>query len=266
MNAQAVAVERVYRRRIMSSFHAAFSFGGLAGTTAGGVVASLGVGLAPHLFGVAALMLVAFILACRRLLPASVDVADGGPAFARPTWALAGLGFVAFCVLLGEGAMADWSAVYLRNVLETGPGLAAAGYAAFSLTMAAGRLFGDRLVELLGPVALVRLGGAVAASGLATGLFLSTPAAALAGFAGVGLGLSIVFPTALSAAGRAKAVAAGPAIAAVSTCGYFGFLVGPPAIGFVAELLGLGGALFIVVLLSGAVVVFAGSVGRGAGG
>jgi hypothetical protein len=248
----------------MSSFHAAFSFGGLAGAASGGLVASAGVGVAPHLLGMAALSAIAAVLVFGALLPAGADRGErGAPAFARPTRALVGLGIISFCVLLGEGAMADWSAVYLRNDLETGPGFAAAGYAAFSLTMATGRLFGDWLAEAVGPATLVRLGGTIAAAGLASGLLFATPVAALVGFAGVGLGLSVIFPTALGAAGRAEG-GTGPAIAAVSTAGYFGFLVGPPTIGFAAEATSLGISLFIVVILCLAVAVLAGAVGRGA--
>lgn len=267
MNSQASVVEKEYRRPIMSSFHAAFSFGGLAGAATGGLLASLGVGVAAHLSTVAALMLTALALAYRTLLPASVDVADDGPAFARPTWALAGLGVISFCVLLGEGAMADWSAVYLEGTLGTGPGLAAAGYAAFSLMMGLGRLAGDRLIERFGASRVVRIAGTLAATGLGTSLLVGEPLVALAGFGAVGAGFSVVFPAALSAAGRTGGMSAGPSIAAVSTVGYFGFLAGPPAIGFIAELLGLGGALALIVVSSTAVAVLArtvGTAGKGA--
>lgn len=261
MNSQAVVVEQRYGRPIMSSFHAAFSFGGLAGATTGGLVAAVEVGPLPHLSVVAALCAVAALVAYRPLLPASADaVGDGAPAFARPTRALLGLGIISFCVLLGEGAMADWSAVYLNDTLSTGPGFAAAGYAAFSLTMAFGRLFGDRLTERLGPAVLVRACGALAAVGLGLALAAGQPYLALLGFACAGAGFSIVFPAALSAAGRTEGMAAGPALAAVSTAGYTGFLIGPPVIGFAAELLGLGGALYIVVILSAAIVLLAGAV------
>nr|MDQ5811398.1 MFS transporter [Actinomycetota bacterium] len=264
MNAQAIAVEKKYGRPIMSSFHAAFSLGGLAGAAGGVVVASLGVGALPHLAGVAALTAAAVLVAYRAMLPADAARGGGGePAFARPTRALAGLGIISFCVLLGEGAMADWSAVYLNGPLGTGPGFAAAGYAAFSVAMAAGRLFGDRLAQRFGPVWLVRSGAAVAAAGLGLSLAIGDPVFALVGFASAGVGFSIIFPAALSAAGRTKGTTAGPAIAAVATAGYFGFLVGPPSIGFVAELTGLGGALYIVVALSVAIVLLARSVGGG---
>jgi predicted MFS family arabinose efflux permease len=266
MNSQAVAVEKGYGRPIMSSFHAAFSFGGLAGASIGGLVASAGVGPFPHLAAVAALCVTAALVAYRALLPASADAAEeGAPAFARPTRALLGLGVISFCVLLGEGAMSDWSAVYLDGTLGTGPGFAAAGYAVFSLAMAFGRLIGDGLAEHLGPVRLVRTCGALAAVGLGVALFVGEPVFALLGFACAGAGFSVVFPAALSAAGRTEGMAAGPALAAVSTAGYTGFLVGPPTIGFVAEWIGLDGALFIVVALSAAIVLSAGAV-RNAGG
>ncbi len=262
MNSQAVAVEKRYGRPIMTSFHAAFSFGGLAGAASGGIVASFGVGPLPHLSAVAVLSAAAALAAYRTLLPASADAGShGAPAFARPTRALLGLGIISFCVLLGEGAMADWSAVYLDGTLETGPGFAAAGYAAFSLAMAFGRLFGDGLTQRFGPARLVRLGGALAALGLGVALAVGEPYIALAGFTCAGAGFSIIFPAALSAAGRTKGMAAGPALAAVSTTGYFGFLIGPPTIGLIAEALGLGAALYVVVLLSAAIVVLARTVG-----
>jgi MFS family permease len=261
MNSHAVAVEDRYGRRIMSSFHAAFSFGALAGSVLGGGVAYLGVEVLPHFLVVFVLATLAAVPAYRALLPSNADAAEGGaPAFARPTRALFGLGVISFCVLLGEGAMSDWSAVYLDNALETGPGFAAAGYAAFSLTMALGRLFGDRLADRFGPTRLVRLCGAVAAVGLGVALAVGDPVFALVGFACAGAGFSVVFPLALSAAGQTDDVATGPALAAVSTAAYTGFLAGPPTIGFVAEVAGLGTALYLVVGLSTAVFLLGGTV------
>lgn len=261
MNAHGVAVEKGYGRQILSSFHAAFSLGGLAGSALGGLAAAWGAGVFSHFLAVSALSALAFFPAFAAMLPAGADAGGGGPAFRWPTRALLGLGVVSFCVLLGEGAMADWSAVYLEDTLGTGAGLAAAGYAAFSLAMTAGRLAGDRLNRRFGPVALVRSGGALAAAGLGISLAVAHPPAALAGFACAGLGFSIVFPVALSAAGHSGDMPPGSAIAAVSTAGYLGFLVGPPAIGFLAELLGLGGALYLVVALSATIALLSGAVG-----
>jgi MFS family permease len=266
MNAQAVVVERGYGRPIMSSFHAAWSFGGLAGAALGGLMASLGIGPLPHFSAVAVLSAIAFVGAYGALLPSRADASEeGAPAFARPTRALFGLGIISFCVLLGEGAMGDWSAVYLNDTLGTGPGFAAAGFAAFSVSMALGRLFGDGLTERLGSATLVRSCGAIAAVGLGVALAVGQPLVALVGFACAGAGFSIVFPAALSAAGRTEGMATGPALAAVSTAAYTGFLVGPPFIGFLAELTGLGYALYLVVALSVAVVIFGGAVKTGGG-
>jgi MFS family permease len=260
MNVEGVAVERGYQRPIMSSFHGLFSIGGFVGSAFGGLMASLGIGPTLHLLGAGALLGTLALAASRWLLPAGVNTMGQGPAFTRPTWALAGLGVVAFCVLLGEGAMADWSAVYLRRELGTEPGLAAVGFAAFSLMMAVGRLTGDRINQHLGPTTLVRLGGVLATTGLLASLTTGQPIVAILGFACVGAGYSTVFPVVISAAGRNLSMSASSAIAAVTTVGYFALLVGPPLIGFAAELVTLRGALVIVVFLSAMIVVLSRTV------
>jgi MFS family permease len=248
MNAQAVEIERLYRRPIMASFHAAFSLGGLLSAGLAIPVLSLGIGTVTHLTGAALSLGLAAIVAARGVLPIELE-ASRGPAFARPTRGLLWLGIIAFCVLLGEGAMADWSAVYLRNTLETSAGFAAAGYAAFSGAMALGRLTGDRLTARLGPERLIRGGGLVVAAGLGLAVVTAHPAAALIGFASVGAGLSCLFPVLLSAAARTGNVATGPALAAVTAVGYTGFLAGPPLIGLAAEGITLRWALGIVAAL-----------------
>jgi MFS family permease len=257
MNAQGVAIENRYSRPIMSSFHGLFSLGGLAGAGIGGIILSLGISPTVHVLAMTLLLLSLGLVALRGLLPASVDQVSHEPVLALPSGPILGLSILAFFTLVGEGAMADWSAVYLRNVLQAGPGLAAAGFAAFSLTMAIGRLTGDNLVDYFGPVTLVRLSASLAAIGLGIALILSNPVAAIVGFGCVGLGLSNVVPVLFSAAGRMPGISAGSGIAAVATSGYSGFLVGPPLIGFVAEAFTLGVALGLVVVFIGLVAVFA---------
>lgn len=249
MNAHGVAVEREYGRPIMSSFHALYSIGGLVGAGAAGVVAGLGVGARTHLIGAALVLAALVLVACTTLLTGAREDEQQGPAFAAPSRVLLTLGIVAFCSMLGEGAVADWSAVYLRSDLRASAGFAAAGFAAFSCAMALGRLFGDRLTLRLGPAAVVCTGGAIASAGLAVALVVDVPLALVLGFACVGAGLSCVVPNVFSAAGRAPGLAPGAGIAAVSTTGYFGFLAGPPAIGLLASLTTLRVGLGIVVLL-----------------
>lgn len=247
MNAHAVAVEKKLGRTVMSSFHALFSLGGLMGSGSAILLLSLGLTPTVHMACAGGLALLAVLASARTLLPASADEGGSAHAFALPRGPMLWLGGVSFFVLMSEGAMADWSAVYLRNSLQSTAGLAGAGYAVFSLAMAAGRLTGDRLVTALGPVRLVRAGGALAAVGLGGALLLHHPVAAMFGFGCVGLGLSNLVPVLFSAAGRLKGSAAGVAIAAVSTTGYGGFLAGPPMVGFLADHLGLPGALAVLV-------------------
>jgi MFS family permease len=261
MNAQGVAVEARYGRPIMSSFHGLWSVGGFAGALVGGVAAGAGIAPFPHLLGAAVVLVIAALIASRWLLPVAADAHSGAPAFARPTRALLGLGVVAFCSALGEGAMADWSAVYLHTSLATSAAFAAAGYAGFSLAMTAGRLSGDRLTHRFGPVVLVRAGGLLAAVGLGVALVVGRAGPAVAGFALVGAGLSLVAPLVYSRAGRTPGVSAAAALAAVATMGYTGFLLGPPIIGAVAQALSLRDALGIIVLLGLAIAALARNVG-----
>ena len=263
MNTQGVAVERRYGRSIFSSFHACYSIGGLSGSLLGGLMAAHDIALLPHFLGIACLGIILTLAIARFLLPAHVDAQSAGVAFTRPTRALLALGLIAFCVVLGEGAMADWSAVYLNITLRAGMGLAAAGYAAFSIVMAVGRGVGDHLTNRLRPEMMVRLGGLVAAGGLTLALVVSWVPLALVGFGLVGAGFSVIFPLALSAAGRASKHVSGTAIATVATCGYVGFLVGPAVIGFAADALSLRLALGVVVLLSLCAAAFARVVGEG---
>lgn len=246
MNAQAVVVERRYARPIMSSFHALFSLGGLVGAGAAGMAIAAGLGPIAHLALATTIATAAMTLAVGALVTPPPDQADGGPTFAWPSRALLGLGSLAFLGLLAEGAMADWSAVYLRDSLQTTPGIAATGFAAFSLTMAVGRFTGDALVERFGPALVLRASSALAALGLGLALAIGHPLVAVVGFGSVGFGIANIIPVLFSAAGNVPGTAAGSALAAVATTGYFGFLAGPALIGFVAELTGLPAALGLV--------------------
>src|SRR5258708_10672368 len=261
MNAQGVAVERQYGRPILNSFHACYSLGGLVGALAGGLVASHSIAPLPHFLGAALFCAILSLSVARSLLPAEAEAQGTAVAFARPTRAILALGLVASWLVLGEGAMADWSAIYLNGTLRTGAGLAAAGYAAFSVVMAMGRGVGDQLTARLGPGTMMQLEGPRAAAGLTLALVVTSIPIALLCFGLVGAVFSVVFPLTLSAAGRTSKQAAGTAIAAVATCGYVGFLVGPPVIGFVADVLSLRTALGFVVVLSLCAAVFARAVG-----
>lgn len=260
MNAQAVALSERYRRPIMSSFHALFSIGGLVGSAGGGLLLRGGIDPEPHLVGAAAVLIALSAAAYPLLLPASVDVAtpresDERPFLRWPDRALWGLGLLAFLTLLAEGAMSDWSAVYMRRSLETSPATASTGYAAFSATMALGRLAGDRVAATVGRARVVRVGSAVAAAGLGAAVAVHHPRAAVFGFAAAGLGLANVIPILFGAAGRVGPDPSGSGIAAVTTTGYLGLLSGPPLIGFVSEAVGLSVGMGVVAGAIGAIAL-----------
>jgi predicted MFS family arabinose efflux permease len=259
MNVQAVAVEEGYRRPIMSTFHGVFSVGGLIGAASAGLIAGAGVAPLPHMLAVALILLVLVAVASGPLLDVrSAD--DSLPVFAVPPRALFGLGLLSFCVLFGEGAVADWSAVYLENVLGSSSAIAATGYAASALAMAGMRFAGDALTLQFGAERLVRVGGLVAGLGMTGALLIGTIPAAVIGFACVGAGLAVAFPIALGAGGRTPGLASGTAIGAVATAGYTGLLVGAPLIGFVSDHAGLRVALALVAILSFVTALLAGTV------
>jgi MFS family permease len=258
MNAHGVAVEGRYGRTVLSGFHAGFSLGGLLGAAIGALAAAAHVDVRAHLAALAAAAAVVGLVWSRRFLPAEEDAgARGEPLVVRPPRRLWAIGALGFACLLIEGASADWSGVYLKDELGASPGAAALGFTAFSVTMTAGRLLGDRLVEELGPVLLVRGGGIVAAVGFATALLAARPVVGIAGFACLGAGMSTVVPIVFRAAGAVPGLAAGLGLAAVTSMSYLGFLVGPPLIGGIAELTGLPAALVLLVGLAIAVVTLA---------
>jgi fucose permease len=261
MNAQGITVERLAGRSIINSLHGCFSLGAFAGAALGAGAAQANVAPVVHFLGVSLLGLAVLSQVRRWLLP---DVREprqsaAAPAFALPPRSLGLLGALALCTSVGEGAMADWSGLYLREVLGASAGVAALGFAAFSVAMLAGRFSGDALVRWFGAPRLVRAGGALAAAGLGIALVLNQPAVMLLGFAAVGLGLSVVYPLVFSAAGNHPTISAGRAVAGVATVGYGGFLTGPPILGWVAELTSLRVVMGAIVLLAAAVAALAGA-------
>ena len=258
MNAHGVAVEQRYARPILSSFHASWSLGGLAGAGAGAAAAALGVSPLAQ-FTVAGLVVAAiFAWSARGLLPREADATPTGAVFGRPSGALVALAALAFAALIAEGAAGDWSAVYLHESVGTGESVAAAGFAAFAATMTLGRVVGDRLTARWGPVGLTRRAGVLATTGLALVLAFGDPVSGIVGLACLGAGLATIVPTVFRAAGL-RAATPGAGIAAVSTVGYSAFLVGPPLIGFLSDAVGLRAALVVVLALAALIPLLAGA-------
>jgi len=258
MNEQAVLVERNAKRPLMSSFHAGYSIGGVAGALMGaGMAALTGSSTLPHFVISAAIFSGTIVFSFPHLLPTERRTGKKEAVFRLPERSLWILGAIAFCSVIGEGAMADWSAVYLTKVLNTDTAFAALGFAAFSLTMTIGRIFGDFLSRKLTPTLIVRIGGFIAALGILAVVLTDNPIIAITGFAAVGVGLANIIPILFSAAGNFPGISPGAGIAGVATIGYAGFLVGPPLIGLIAEVISLRVALFLVALLVGTLIFLA---------
>lgn len=249
MNSAAVDLVAALRRPVMPSFHAAFSLGGMIGAGLGGLVAG---SLSPsaHLLGLTVIGLLVTALAGPVLLRHPAPVTGQTPKEPAPR-RLTGrtrrvvvlFGVIALCTAYGEGAMADWGALHLEQDLNAHPGLAAAGYSFFALAMTVGRLSGTALLERLGQTRTLVAGGTTAAAGMLLGSLAPTAWIALFGFAVTGLGLANIFPVAVS---RAGAIAGPSGVAAASTLGYGGMLLGPPAIGFLTDWFSLPVALTTV--------------------
>jgi MFS family permease len=257
MNACGAHLQVAYGRPILSSLHAGYSIAGLAGAGIGGIFAWQDIGLLPTLITAACALVVLALLAGPRIKipPVSDSPADSSGDGLRLTarqitltiWIL---GLLALFGQIGEGSAGDWSAVYLHANLGSPSGVAAAGLAAFSVTMAAGRMVGDRLSARFGSVTLVRASGLLAGLGLAAGLLIGTPAAAIAGFALLGAGLAGIFPQIVSAAVRLDPARSGRNIGRIAAIAYSGLLGGPVVIGAASSGIGLRDALLIPAALA----------------
>ena len=253
VNLQAVIVERASGRTMMSGFHGLFSVGGIA--SAAGVSALLALGLTPlwAIVVVIALILAALLKASPHLLPYGSE--SNGPAFAVPHGVVLFIGLLCFTVFLAEGAMLDWSAVFLTSEKGIGDAYAGLGYAAFALTMTAGRLMGDTIVKRLGARLVIVLGGLFAAAGMALATLASSWEVALLGYALVGVGCSNIVPVLYTAVGKQTVMPEHIAVPAITTLGYAGILAGPAAIGFIAHASSLSSAFLLITAMLLAVAI-----------
>ncbi|WP_228975309.1 MFS transporter [Streptomyces sp. DH12] len=269
MNALGVEVENRLGRSVMSSLHGMWSVGALVGSAAGTVAAHLGADARVHHLLAAAVLTVLGLVFCRGVLDLRSSPGEAAPPrFALPPRSALVIGAIGFCGVFAEGASLDWSAVYLEDALGASAGTAAASTTAFTLTMAVARLVGDRVVDRFGAVRTVRTGGVAATAGGVLVVAAPHPAAAMGGFALMGLGVAVVVPLAFAAAGRS-----GPnpsqAIAGVATITYTSGLIAPSAIGGLADVTSLTVSFGLVTLLTFGLVLGAsvlGPRGRRGGG
>jgi predicted MFS family arabinose efflux permease len=247
MNIQAIIIERASARSMMAGFHGLFSLGGIAG--AGAMVGLLISGASPVVatlcvsFGV----LAALAIAGSDLLPYGSQ--NTGPAFAIPHGIVLFIGMLCFVLFLAEGAVLDWSAVFLTTIRHLPISYAGLGYAAFAATMTIGRFAGDRIVDWLGRRSVVLIGGMVAAFGFALATTLPSWQAALLGYVLVGAGCANIVPVLFSTIGHQSVMPENVAVPAISTLGYVGILAGPAGIGLIAHLTNLPIAFLVLAVM-----------------
>lgn len=250
MNGQAVYIERLWLKPIMSSFHAVFSIGVACGAGVGALCSSYQIAFPLHI-GLMAILSIVLILRASSNLIHERDHSEkkDQTGFMFPHKSIIPLGIIAFCCMTGEGSMTDWSAIFMNKVIEKGPTMGAIAFGVFASGMTLGRIFGDYTTEKLGKRKLMIFDGILAIVGLSIALAFASVTTTLIGFFMVGLGVATIVPIVFSTAGNIKGVNPSTGIAMATSIGYTGFFIGPPVIGFLSDVYGLRlGLVFTLVL------------------
>jgi MFS family permease len=255
INTQALALENLYEKRIMSSFHGMWSVAGFFGATIGTFLMGKAFPVKWHFLLIAAAALLICIICTFYLIRDRPTEHGKRPLFTMPGKAFVSLGAIAFCSMMCSGAMFDWSGVYFKKVVNAKEAFIGLGYTAFMISMAATRFVADSVSNYIGFKKIIAVCGLLTASGLIIAVAFPYILPATIGLLLIGIGVSPVIPLIFSVAGKSTALAPGMAIAAVSTLGFVGLLIGPPMIGFIAGITSLK-ISFIILSVIGLTITF----------
>jgi len=236
VNTQGVLAEKIYGRPIMTTFHGVWSIAGFSGALFGLLMMNLNLAPRQHFFAVAGLVLLTTFIARKYLIAGTSPAAEKKKFFSKPEGILVKLGIIAFCSMVAEGMMFEWSGVYFKEVVKVSPSIVLLGYTTFMIMMATGRFAGDRVIAAIGRKKTLQYSGILVLTGLMIAVLFPYLITATLGFFIVGLGVSSVIPTIYSTAARSAKTSPGMALAGVSSIGFLGFLTGPPVIGYIAQL------------------------------
>ncbi len=253
VNTQAVATEQLYDKPIMASFHGLWSLAGFTGAGIGTFMIAEGIDPFHHFAIISVTIIISIVIAARSLK--NDKTADSGPIFVMPDSSLIKLGIIAFCSMICEGAMFDWSTIYFRDIVHPNKAWIGAGYACFMGAMAGARFIADWFAGRFGLKRILQVSGILTAIGLLIAVAFPYLLSAMGGFMLVGIGVSSVVPMVFSAAGKSKTMAPGVALAAVSTIGFSGFLIAPSIIGFIAALATLRASFILIACMGICVTV-----------
>lgn len=257
MNTQAVGTEAIYGRTIMASFHGLWSLAGFTGAGIGAVMIHLQIIPFYHFLLIGGVSMIILFASLGFLLPNPPSKNIQKFTLAKPDKTLLRIGMIAFCGMLSEGCMFDWSGIYFKNIVMAEKGMIAAGFTSFMSTMALVRFFSDNLTHKIGSRKMLMYSGMLIFSGLLISISFPHIIPAILGFFLVGAGVASVIPLAFSAAGKSTALSAGVAIALVATIGNFGFLIGPALIGFISEAFNLRASFALIAVMGLMITVIA---------
>jgi MFS family permease len=249
VNTQAIRAEKLYGRPIMTSFHGVWSIAGFTGAAIGLLMMRQNISPYIHFWTVTGLVFIAIVTTQKYLQVGRAAVAEKKSFFSKPDGVLVQLGIIGFFSMASEGAMFDWSGVYFKDIVHAPASLIALGYLSFMSAMASGRFIGDKLIAKYGRPKMLRISGMLISMGLFTSVLFPNIITATIGFLVVGLGVSSIVPMVFSAAGKHSKIPPGMALAAVSSISFLGFLMGPPLIGYIAELFSLRYSFAVIGLL-----------------
>ena len=259
LNAQSIAVQRMYTRSIITTFHGIWSIAGFGGASLGALMVSMNQQPFIH-FLLVAILLTGLLIFFFKFTPDQLPAAhERQPLFVLPNRSLVKYGLISFATMACEGTMFDWSGIYFKKVVHAPKELVTVGFAIYMVAMTLGRLTGDRLVGFLGIQRVLKYSGLFIFTGLLTAIVFPYYITASIGFVMVGLGVSCVIPLIFGLAGKSKTMGSGPAIAAVSSIGYLGFLLIPPVVGFIAETFNLQWS-FLMIAIFGLLITWIVSV------
>lgn len=239
INTQGVDVEKIYNRSIMSSFHGAWSLAGFTGALIGLGLMYFNIQTLTHFILIFVIIAIIFFTQQKFLIESESEKLEENKGFVKPDKILLQLGFIGFLGMATEGTMFDWSGVYFHEIVKAPERLVTLGYAAFMVMMALGRFVGDRFIERYGKKRILQISGILMGSGLLISVFFPSLVICTMAFMLVGIGVACTVPTVYSVAGQHKTINPGVALAMVSSISFLGFLMGPPLIGYIAELFDL---------------------------
>lgn len=239
VNTQAIGAEQLYTKPIMTTFHGVWSTAGFTGAVIGLLIIALGLSPLIHFWIVAGLIFLLILIAQKYLLSGTGPATESRKFFSKPDKLLVLLGIIGFCSMASEGAMFEWSGLYFKDVVKAKASLIPLGFASFMIMMATGRFFGDKIIEKIGRKKIMQFGGVLISTGLFISVLFPYLITSVIGFMVVGIGVSSIVPTVYSTAGKVSKLSPGMALAAVSSISFLGFLMGPPLIGYIANLASL---------------------------